>query len=200
MYKTLNHRSNHCTFTLSSDVEKNPGPSTVIDSNKTICAPYSQGYIALFGSNAGRQCVAMSLCVLVYNFTSPVTSSAELKDIMNIGNELYSVLSRLHNQDFLLLTELPNMVTVFETNYRIQYSPSYTGGILNVSSSINFLFFMPLGYALQILIGENYQSFLLTIQCNSVAFIVIVMADLGYLILMLEIHLASHILKVLLYS
>ena len=28
---------------------------------------------------------------------------------------------------------------------------------------------MPLSNALQILIGENYQSFLLTIQCNSVA-------------------------------
>ena len=117
MYKNLNHRSNHCKFTLSSDLEKNPGPSTVIDSNKTICAPYSQGNIALSGSNAGHQCVAMSLCALVYNFTSPVTSSADLKDIMNIGNELYSFLSRLHNQDFLLLTELPNMVTVFETNY-----------------------------------------------------------------------------------
>ena len=31
------------------------------------------------------------------------------------------------------------------------------------------MFCMPLGNALQILIGENYQSFLLTIQCNSVA-------------------------------
>ena len=132
VYKNLNHTSNHCKFTLSSDVEKNPGPSTVIDSNKTICAPYSQGNIALFGSNAGRQCVAMSLCALVYNFTSLVTSSADLKDIMNIGNELYSVLSRLHNQDFLLLTELPNMVTVFETNHQIQCSASYTGGIHDV--------------------------------------------------------------------
>ena len=94
MYKNLNHRSNLCKFSLSSDVEKNPGPSTVIDSNKTICAPYSQGNIALFiiGSNASRQCVAMSLCALVYNYTSPVTSSADLKDIMNIGKELYSVL------------------------------------------------------------------------------------------------------------
>ena len=104
--------------TLSSDVEKNPGPSTVTDSNKTICAPYSQGNIALFESNVGGHCVAMSLCALVYNFTSPVTFSGDLKDIMNIGNELYSVLSRLHNQDFLLLTELPNNVTVFETNYQ----------------------------------------------------------------------------------
>ena len=87
----------------------------------------------------------MSLSALVYNFMSPVTFSADLKDIMNIGKELYSVLSRLHNQYFLLLTELPNMVTVFETNYQIQYSPSYTGGVHDVSSSIDFLFCMLLG-------------------------------------------------------
>ena len=143
----------------------------------------------------------MLLCALVYNFTSPVTSSADLKDIMNIGNELYSFLSRLHNQDFVLLTELPNMVTVFETNYQIQHSPSYTGGIHDVSSSIDFLFCMPLGNVLQILIAENYQLFLLTIQCISVA-IYYSHSDGRFRIFdsMLEIHLASHILKVLLYS
>ena len=88
---------------------------------------------------------------------------------MNTGNELYSVLARLHHQDFLLLTELPQMVTVLETNYQMEYSPSYTGNIHDVSSSVNFLYCMPLGNALQILIAENYQSFILTIQCNTVA-------------------------------
>ena len=111
VYKNLNHRISHCKFTLSRDVETNPGPST-IDCSKTICAPYSQGNVALFGSNAGRQCVAMSLCALIYNHRSPICSSTDLANIMNIGNELYSVLSRLHNQDFLLLTELPDMITV----------------------------------------------------------------------------------------
>ena len=101
VYKSLNHRISHCKFTLSRDVEKNPGPST-IDCNKTICAPYSQGNVALFGSNAGRQCVAMSLCALIYNHRSPICSSIDLVNIMNIGNELYSVLSQIHNQDFLL--------------------------------------------------------------------------------------------------
>ena len=41
------------------------------------------------------------------------------------GNELYSVLSRLYNKEFLLLTELPQMVTVLETNYQMEYSPRY---------------------------------------------------------------------------
>ena len=35
--------------------------------------------------------------------------------------------------------------------------------------SVDFLYCMPLGNALQILFGENYQSFLLTIQGNRVA-------------------------------
>lgn len=41
VYKSLHHRINHKKFTLSRDVEKNPGPHTVIDPNKTISAPYS---------------------------------------------------------------------------------------------------------------------------------------------------------------
>ena len=100
VYKSLNHRINHSKFTLSRDGEKNPGPHTVIDFNKTISAPYSQGNIALFGANAGQQCVAMSLCALIYKHKNSISSSADLVSIMDTGNELYSVLSRLYNQDF----------------------------------------------------------------------------------------------------
>jgi len=78
---------------------------------------------------------------------------------MNTGNELYSVQSRLYNQEFLLLTELPQMVTVLETNSQMEYSPSYTVNIHNVLSSVDFLYCIPLGNALQILFGENDQSF-----------------------------------------
>ena len=84
------------------------------------------------GQMLSSVCSHVAVCIGINNFTSLVTSSEDLQDIMNIGNELYSVLSRLHNQDFLLLTELPNMVTVFETNHQIQYSASYTGGIHDV--------------------------------------------------------------------
>ena len=31
---------------------------------------YSQGDVALFGSNAGQQCIARSLCALIYNHTN----------------------------------------------------------------------------------------------------------------------------------
>ena len=50
----------------ANDVEENPGPTIfdVINPARTICADYSQGNEVLFGENAGKQCVAMSLTVL----------------------------------------------------------------------------------------------------------------------------------------
>ena len=46
-----------------NDVGENPGPTIfeVIDSTRTVCADYNQGNEVLFGENAGKQCVAMSL-------------------------------------------------------------------------------------------------------------------------------------------
>ena len=64
-YKNLNHRVNHFKSNLSGDIETNPGP--VINSTKTIQAPYSQANVAMFGLSAGTQCVAMSLASLIYN-------------------------------------------------------------------------------------------------------------------------------------
>ena len=58
VFRDRNHKINYYAFSLSRDIEKNPGPS-VVDPNKTIIAPYSQGNAAIFGDNAGRQCVAM---------------------------------------------------------------------------------------------------------------------------------------------
>jgi len=187
-YKNLTHKINHCRFTLSRDIEMNPGPPMVMNSSKTICAPYSQANIALFGLNAGRQCVAMSLCALVYKkHWHAITSSADLLHIMNVRNELYSVLSRLHNHDFLIMTELPNTVTIFEHNYEMQYSPSCTGNINDIFSSIDFDFCMPFGNAIQILMGENYHMFLMTLQCNALGINCDENGKFRYLILMQEI-------------
>ena len=38
----------------------------------------------------------------------------DLKQIMHIGSQLYSSLSQLSRQSFLLLTDLPSMLTVLE--------------------------------------------------------------------------------------
>ena len=65
----------------------------------------------VFGENAGQQCVAMSLCALIYSKMRRITSVDDMIQIMTIGNELYSSLSR---QPVLMFTELPGSVTVFE--------------------------------------------------------------------------------------
>jgi len=81
-------------FTLSRDVETNSGPYTIIDLNKTISAPYSQGNIALFGPNAGFQCLTMSLCALIYEHQNSISSSADLASIMNTQEMSYILSSQ----------------------------------------------------------------------------------------------------------
>ena len=166
VYKNVNHKMNHTELKLSNDIEKNPGP---LDHTKTIQAPYSQGNVELFGQNAGTQCVAMSLASLIYNYRNNIISSVDLINIMNIGNELYSGLSRLSRQTFLLLTELPEVLNVFNTDYQLQYSSSYSGTINGRSIIHGLSFCMPLVDALLTLVRQNYQSFLLTIDCSTVS-------------------------------
>ena len=65
--KSLIRRVNFGQFKLSIDIEKNPGPSVYVDhATKTIHAPYRQGNVFVFGENGGQQCVAISLCALIY--------------------------------------------------------------------------------------------------------------------------------------
>ena len=112
LYKSQTHASNYCEFQLSSDIEKNPGPTPMyIDPRKKIMAPYSQANELVFG----QKCVTMSLCSLIYNNKQGINSANDLVSIMNIGNQLYSSLSQLTKQSFLMQTELPTLINVFET-------------------------------------------------------------------------------------
>ena len=73
-----NHRVNYCKLILCGDIETNPGP-TFNNPGKTIHAPYSQGNVDIFGENAGRQCVPMSLCSLIYFYrNSSICDSSDL--------------------------------------------------------------------------------------------------------------------------
>ena len=123
-YKSLIHRVNFGQFKLSTDIEKNPGPSCGVDATKTIHAAYCQGNVVVFGENAEQQCVAMSLCALIYSKIRRITY--DMIQIMTVGNQLYSSLSLLATQSILMLTELPEMVTVFEGFFQLEYSESYT--------------------------------------------------------------------------
>ena len=101
---------------------KNPGRQFFVDPNKTIAAPYRQGNELLFGQNAGQQCIAMSLCCLIYNNTKGISTANDLIQIMNIGNMLYSSLSQLTRPAFLMESELPTLLNTFDIDYRLEYS------------------------------------------------------------------------------
>ena len=156
-YKSLNHRVNFGQFKLCTDIEKNPGPSVYVDATKTIHASYCQGNVTVFGENAGQQCVAMSLCALIYSKITKITSVDDMTQIMIVGIQLYSSLSLLARQSMLMLTELPGMVTVFEQFFHLEYSDSYTCNIHHYCICHSQV------TAFETLLALNYNSFILMV-------------------------------------
>ena len=110
----------------------------------------------------------MSLSTLIYNSNKEITESEDLIQIMNIGNELHGALLSLTGQSYLLLIELPTMVTISNTNYQIEFSESYSSYLHSPAFNENIPGVMPLDGAMDSLIQNGYNSFLLTIACNTV--------------------------------
>ena len=175
VYKNSGHITAHITRKLSGDIETIPGPY-LIDRSKTICAPYSQGQVLVFGPNAGSHCVAMSLTAILYNSIYTIRSSSDLVQIMNIGNEWYKHLSFSARQEYLLLTEIPDVLSLGEATYNKYYilnylicSESYFGNIFHPTDLvIEEANCVPLEQAFRSLLGENYRSFILTITILTV--------------------------------
>ena len=84
-YKGLIHRVDFDQSKPSTYIEKNPGPSVYVDATKTIHAPYCQGNVVVVGENAGQDCVAMSLCALIYRKIRRITSVDDMIQIMTVG-------------------------------------------------------------------------------------------------------------------
>ena len=174
VYKSLNHtQKNNIASKLSGDIETNPGPF-VVDPSTTIYAPYSQGNSLVFGSNAGKQCVAMSLIAILFDFIYSIRSSSDLIEVMNVGNELYTRLSQSTGQDLLMLTELPEVLCLRDTDtvYRLQYSDSYFGSVHNFNDCTIEEHCLSLIEAFESLLRENFISFILTIMTCTVAILV----------------------------
>ena len=161
-YKTLNHKINNIASKLSGDIETNPGPF-VVDPSKTIHAPYSQGNSFVFGPNAGKQCVAMSLIAILFDFMYSIRSSSDLKEILNVGNELYKRLSQSVGQDLLMLTELPELLCLRDTMYRLKYSDSYFGNVHNCTDCTIETHCVPLIEAFELL---HYYTWLIGAVTN----------------------------------
>ena len=77
---------------LANDVEMNPGPCYFVDTSKIVTADFHQGNVSLFGSNSGKQCVAICLTAVVYNFRTNASTwiRNNLNEILLLGNSLYS--------------------------------------------------------------------------------------------------------------
>ena len=102
--------------------------------------------------------MAMSLLALVYNFRNPITSSADLVQIVNIGNNMYSALSQSCQQGLLFLTDLHVMVNLNYINYQFTYSDNYSG-LLNSARPLiaDFPNVISLLAAIDSLLMDNYH-------------------------------------------
>ena len=78
---------------------------------------------------------------------------------MTVGNQLHSSPSLLARQSMLMLTELPEMVTVFELFFQLENSESYTCNMHGDPRIEGYHYCMPL----EILLVLNYSSFILTV-------------------------------------
>jgi hypothetical protein len=158
---------------MANDVEENPGPTIydVVDPTKTICADFSQGNTKKFRQNAGKQCLAMSLTAIIYNHITNANEwdSTVLNDILCAGNNLYSFISNSVKKSYLLLTDVPEMVSVFDGIYCMQYGEPFAGDLFMANTALPYY---SIDNALNNLFAEthlNYQHCMLTIGSNTVA-------------------------------
>ena len=78
----------------------------------------------------------MSLCSLIYNNKNEINSSNELVMIMNIEDQFW--LSQSAWQSFLMKSELPTSLNVFNTDYELQFSDSFTGNLQKETANYSY--------------------------------------------------------------
>ena len=77
-------------------------------------------------------------------------------------------------------SELPTALNVFDTDYQLEYSESYSGTVHLEIAIQGYQYCTSLPRAFESLIFESYTNFILTVGCNTV----IVIWGSKYLILM----------------
>ena len=109
-----------------------------------------------------------------------IGNPVDLKQIMHIGNQLYSSLSQLSSkQSFSLPTDLPSMLTLLEEDYQLKYKESYTSNVYGEPTIEGYQYFIGLKRAFESLISELFRSFISTVGCTAV--IISYCADNGHL-------------------
>ena len=106
---------------MANDVDEKPGPTVydIVEPSQTICADFSQGNRRQFGQSAGKQCVAMSLTAIIHTQVKDITTwdSIFLNTILSVGNNLYTCISKFIKKSLLLLTDVPELISVHNNVY-----------------------------------------------------------------------------------
>ena len=108
-------------------------------------------------------------CPLVNNNTQGISPTNDLTQIMNIGNQLYLGLSRLARKACLMQSGLPTALNVFDADYQLEYSKSYSGTVHQEIATGGYQYRTSLRRAFKSLISESYTNFILTVGCITVA-------------------------------
>ena len=91
--------------------------------------------------NAAKQCVAMSLCAVVYKEIKSVNTwdRLMLNKILMCGNSLYGIISKIINKIFLLLTDVIQFVDKDNHVFNLQYSSSFLGALHMTEDSLPYV-------------------------------------------------------------
>ncbi|XP_070549851.1 uncharacterized protein [Ptychodera flava] len=127
----------------------------MIDSEKVKiqikCSNLVQGSFnqshAQFGENSGRQCVANSYVSVLYSKIKNVQmwNTCDMDLILQTGNELYGCVQQSPSviDVYLLVTELPQSIELFDTKFKSSFGQSVTGLIgedINIDSFVMSLY------------------------------------------------------------
>ena len=156
---------------LSNDIEENPGSvniTEIVDPTYTVRADFNQGSQSLFELNAGKQCVAMSIYAILYNEIKSVNiwDTSIMNTVLANGNNLYSIISQ-HVKDFLLLTQVLEVVSIDNSIFYLDFTDSFSGALL-LDENINAHVTLEHSFH-QIFDIDNCKACLLTIDANVVA-------------------------------
>ena len=80
----------------------------------------------------------MSLTAIIYHHIEDINlwTSSILNNILTIGNNLYtSIRCSVQTNDYLLLTDVPCIVSIYNKVYTLEYSESLTGSLFMTSNN-----------------------------------------------------------------
>ena len=116
----------------------------------------------------------MSITAIIYHHIEDINlwTSSTLNNILTIGNDFYtSIRCSVQTNNYLLLTDVPCIVSIYNKVYTLEYSESLTGSLFMTSNNGPY---MSLQNSLTEVFSNcqlNYNCCLLTIGINTVAVI-----------------------------